>query len=74
MKQIKLFREPSYRENYLEEEVNRFLRELHGAGAKNITVSITSHSTMSVNPESKLGEFDDIDGEVVIMVTWDEHD
>jgi len=67
MKQIKLFRQPSYRQDKLEEEVNKFLSELHGAGAKNITVSITSHST-------KPGEFDDIDGEVVIMVTWDEHD
>jgi hypothetical protein len=70
MKQIKLFRYPltSYSlQDELEEEVNQFLRELHGAGVKNITVSITSHSVKS-------GDFDDLDGEAVILVTWDEHD
>lgn len=47
MKQIKLFRYPltSYSlQDELEEEVNRFLRELHGAGVKNITVSIIQSS------------------------------
>jgi len=68
MKKIKLFIRTltGYNAQHeLEDEVNQFLRKLHEAGVKNITVTMATHT---IDSESR-----NLYGQVVIMVTWDGH-